>query len=67
LPVFDAGSGVSTVGIALSLDQFLSRHFGIGLRTHYGRLMGDAGSSPVSTIAGSPNQYFIGLVANYVL
>jgi outer membrane scaffolding protein for murein synthesis (MipA/OmpV family) len=67
LPVFEAGSGVTVVGIALSLDQFLSRHFGVGLRSHYGRLLGDAGESPVSTIAGTPNQYFAGFVVNYVL
>ena len=67
LPTFDPGSGLATAGVALSLDQFLSRHFSIGLRGHYGRLLGDAGRSPVSTIAGSPDQYFAGFVLGYVL
>jgi outer membrane protein len=67
LPAFDPGSGFDRAGVALSLDQFLSRHFSVGLRGYYGRMLGDAANSPVVSIAGSPNQWFAGAVAGYVL
>jgi outer membrane scaffolding protein for murein synthesis (MipA/OmpV family) len=67
LPAYSASSGVSQVGVALSLDQFLSRHWSIGARSHYGRLLSSAADSPVTAIAGSPDQFYIGAVFGYVL
>lgn len=67
LPVFQAGAGLQSLGVAVALDQFLSRNWSVGLRLHYGRLTGDAAKSPVTAIAGSPNQYFGGVVVGYVL
>jgi outer membrane scaffolding protein for murein synthesis (MipA/OmpV family) len=67
LPPFRAGSGTKSVGVALSLDQFLSRKWSIGARFHYARLANDAADSPITAIAGSPNQFFAGLVIGYVL
>lgn len=65
LPVFTpSGGGFSRYGVALSADQFLSRHFSVGVRAWYGRLLGDAASSPVTR---DPNQFFTGIVAGYVL
>jgi MipA family protein len=64
LPVYAPGDGFNRVGVALSVDQFLSRHFSVGLRGYYARLMGPAADSPVT---GAPDQYFAGIVAGYVL
>jgi outer membrane scaffolding protein for murein synthesis (MipA/OmpV family) len=67
LPPYSASEGFKSVGAALSLDQFLSRKWSVGVRFHYARLMNDAADSPVTHIEGSPNQYFVGLVVGYVL
>ncbi len=67
LPAYEPGSGFNRVGVALSFDQFLSRHFSVGLRGYYARLLGDAAGSPVVSIAGSPNQWFAGATVGYVL
>jgi MipA family protein len=67
LPAFRANSGAENVGVAFSLDQFLSPKWSVGLRLHYSRLLNSAADSPVTAIAGSPNQLFGGLVAGYVL
>jgi outer membrane scaffolding protein for murein synthesis (MipA/OmpV family) len=64
LPQFNAGSGFSRAGVALSVDQFLSRHFSVGLRGYYASLIGDSSSSPVTS---SSDQFFAGLVFGYVL
>ncbi len=64
LAPYTPGDGFNRVGAALSVDQFLSRHFSIGARAYYGRMLGDAASSPVTV---SSNQFFAGLVAGYVL
>ncbi len=64
LPVYTPGDGFNRLGVALSVDQFLSRHFSIGVRGYYARMMGAAGDSPVTA---SSDQYFAGLVAGYVL
>ncbi|MGH6828735.1 MAG: MipA/OmpV family protein, partial [Rhizomicrobium sp.] len=66
LPLFDAGSGMESAGVAFSLDQFLSRKWSVGLRLHYGRLVGDAAKSPV-VAQGSPDQFFGALVVGYVI
>jgi len=67
LPPFRAEAGFTSAGIALSLDQFFSRHWSAGLRFHYAQMLGDAGSSPVTAIAGSRDQYFVGIVGGYAL
>lgn len=64
LPIYAPGNGFNRVGAALSVDQFLSRHFSVGLRGYYGRLMGDAADSPVTA---DRSQFFAGFVAGYVL
>jgi outer membrane scaffolding protein for murein synthesis (MipA/OmpV family) len=66
-PVFRAGSGLRKAGISLSLDQYLSPKWSVGVRLNYERLFGDAEASPVTAIAGSPDQMFAGLVLGYVL
>jgi outer membrane scaffolding protein for murein synthesis (MipA/OmpV family) len=66
-PPFHARSGMESAGVALALDQFLSRKWSVGVRFHYKRLMSDAADSPVTAIAGSPDQMFAGLVVGYVL
>jgi outer membrane scaffolding protein for murein synthesis (MipA/OmpV family) len=65
LPAFRARGGLRNVGLAFSLDQYLSRRWSVGLRTHYSRLLGDAADSPLTRIAGSPNQVFAGVVVGY--
>ena len=67
LPAFSPSSGLSQWGVAFCVDQFLSRHWSVGLRTHYGRLINDAEDSPVTSKVGSPDQYFLGAVVGYVL
>ncbi len=64
LPVFTPSDGFNRVGVALSVDQFLSRHFSIGVRGYYASLIGPAADSPVTA---DSNQFFAGLVAGYVL
>ncbi|MBU6297258.1 MAG: MipA/OmpV family protein [Alphaproteobacteria bacterium] len=67
LPAFDPSSGFDSVGAALSFDQFLSRHWDVGMRFHYARLTGGAAASPVTALVGSADQYFLALVAGYAL
>lgn len=64
LPAYNPSSSVTSYGVALAVDQFLSRHFSVGLRGHYGRELGAAASSPVTR---NPNQWFAGAVVGYVL
>jgi MipA family protein len=64
LPVFTPGDGFNRAGVALSIDQFLSRHFSVGVRGYYARMLGPAADSPAT---GTANQYFAGIVAGYVL
>jgi outer membrane scaffolding protein for murein synthesis (MipA/OmpV family) len=66
-PAFRAGAGLRKAGVSVSVDQFLSPKWSVGLRMNYERLFGDAASSPVTAIAGSPDQMFGGLVVGYVL
>lgn len=67
LPAFNPSDGFNRIGVALSVDQFLSRHFSIGLRGYYADTLGEAARSPVVSIAGSQNQFFAGAVVGYVL
>lgn len=67
LPEFHARPGFRSIGAAVSLTQFLSRHWSVGVVTHYARLLGDARRSPVTSIAGSPNQLFVALTVGYAL
>jgi outer membrane scaffolding protein for murein synthesis (MipA/OmpV family) len=64
LPVFTPGNAFNRVGVALSVDQFLSRHFSVGVRGYYSRMLGPAADSPVTN---DTNQFFAGIVAGYVL
>lgn len=64
LATYTPGDDFNRVGVALSVDQFLSRHFSIGARGYFGRMLGDAAASPVTA---SKDQFFAGLVAGYVL
>jgi outer membrane scaffolding protein for murein synthesis (MipA/OmpV family) len=67
LPAYIASDGIEGVGVALSLDQFLSPKWGVGVRFHYMRLLNSAAHSPITAIAGSEDQFFAALVINYVL
>lgn len=67
LPVFNPSDGFNRAGVALSVDQFLSRHFSVGLRGYYAKMLGDASKSPVVSMAGSEDQWFAGLTVGYVL
>jgi outer membrane protein len=67
LPLFRARSGMESAGVAFSLDQYLSRKWSVGIRLHYARLLDDSQASPVTRIAGSPDQLFGALVVGYVL
>ncbi|GAA0548727.1 outer membrane scaffolding protein for murein synthesis (MipA/OmpV family) [Rhizomicrobium palustre] len=64
MPIYTPGDGFNRAGVALSVDQFLSRHFSVGLRGYYASLLGKASSSPVTS---SSDQFFAGVVAGYVL
>jgi len=64
LPIYTPGGGFNRIGVALSVDQFLSRHFSVGVRGYYASLLGKASSSPVTA---SSDQFFAGIVAGYVL
>ncbi|HEX3756463.1 MAG TPA: MipA/OmpV family protein [Rhizomicrobium sp.] len=66
-PLFRARSGIEDAGVSLSLDQYLSRKWSVGVRFHYMRLLGDAADTPLTAIAGSPDQMFGGVVVGYVL
>ena len=66
-PVFRGEAGLRKAGVSVSVDQFLSETWSVGLRLNYERLFGDAEASPVTAIAGSPDQMFGGVVLGYVL
>lgn len=65
LTAYDAGSGLRSLGIAVALNQFLSREWSVTGRVAYTRLMGDAADSPVVAEAGSANQVFVTLGVGY--
>lgn len=67
LPVYSAGAGFKSAGAALAFNQYLSRDWSVGIGLHYAHLMNDAAKSPVTAIAGDPNQYFAGLMVGYAL
>lgn len=65
LPVFDAGSGIESVGGAASLLFELTPHWGLAGFAKYDRLVGDAGRSPIVRQVGSRNQFSAGLGLSY--
>lgn len=66
-PQFRGEAGIRKAGVSISVDQFLSKKWSVGLRLNYERLFGGAADSPVTAIAGSPDQMFGGVVLGYVL
>ncbi|MBN9554609.1 MAG: MipA/OmpV family protein [Alphaproteobacteria bacterium] len=66
-PQFRGEAGIRKAGVSISVDQFLSEKWSVGLRLNYERLFGGAADSPVTAIAGSPDQMFGGVVVGYVL
>jgi outer membrane protein len=66
-PGFRAGTGFRKAGFSLSLDQYLSQEWSVGIRLNYERMLSDSASSPVTLSAGSPDQMFGGVVVGYVL
>lgn len=66
-PQFRGEAGIRKAGVSISVDQFLSEKWSVGLRLNYERLFGGAADSPVTAIAGSPDQMFGGVVLGYVL
>lgn len=66
-PVFRGEAGLRKAGVSVSVDQFLSPKWSVGVRLNYERLFDAAADSPVTAIAGSPDQMFGGVVLGYVL
>lgn len=66
LPRFDAGSGLKSISAALAGNYSISRHWAMVANAGYGRLFGDAKSSPLVRQRGTANQFSGGLYAVYV-
>lgn len=66
LPVFDAGSGLKSISAGLAGNYSISRHWAMVANAGYGRLFGDAKSSPLVRLRGSANQFSGGMYAVYV-
>jgi len=61
LPVFDADSGLHSVGAAAGLTYMLSRSWGVYGFAGYDRLVGDAADSPIVRTFGSRDQFSGGI------
>jgi outer membrane protein len=65
LAVFDAGSGIESVGGAASLLFQLTPHWGLAGFVKYDRLVGDAARSPIVRQLGSRDQFSGGVGLSY--
>lgn len=65
LAPFAADGGFKDVGVTAVLSYDVTDHWSVGVIANYTRLVGDAGDSPVTDDAGSPDQFFGGLTIGY--
>jgi MipA family protein len=70
LPVFTANGGINDVGASLLAGYDLSGNaldggWSLFALAHYSRFTGDAKRSPVTSLRGSPDQWFVGAGVGY--
>jgi MipA family protein len=61
----DADAGFKDVGVTLGVNWQFTKHWFTGLSGTYERMIGDAGSSPVTRDAGDKNQGSGGIYVGY--
>lgn len=65
LPVFNAKGGAHSVGAGAQVSYRINPQWEVHSYVEYERLLGDAASSPLVTLRGSPNQTTFGIGASY--
>lgn len=65
LSAFSAGGGPRDLRAGFGLFQSLSKNWHVGTGVLYGRMLGDADSSPIVSDRGSRNQFIFGLGVAY--
>lgn len=65
LPVFSPGSGIHSVGATSRVIYQFTPRWGVLANGSYARLVGDAGSSPITRLRGSRDQLAGGLGLSY--
>ena len=65
LPSFAAKGGSRDLRTGIGLLQSLSKNWHLGAGVLYGRMLGDAGNSPIVSGRGSRNQFIFGLGVAY--
>lgn len=67
LPIYDAGGGITSYGIGLTLIQPISRKLSYVLFAGYDQIAGDAADSPIVADRGDETQITIGFAISYRL
>jgi MipA family protein len=65
LPVFNAKGGAHSYGAGAQVSYRINPQWEVHSYIEYERLLGDAASSPLVTLRGSPNQTTFGIGASY--
>lgn len=65
VPPFDPRGGVKSAGYEIALSYDWSDQWRTTVFQRYDRLVGDAAASPITRRFGSPDQFTVGLGANY--
>ena len=65
MPVFNAGSGVKDIRLAIGANLDITRAWALAGNVSYTRLLGDAVNSPMVELRGTANQFVSGLFVIY--
>lgn len=65
MPVYNAGSGVKDVRLAIGANLDITDTWALAGNASYTRLLGDAVSSPMVALRGNANQFVMGLFVIY--
>lgn len=65
LPVYKAGAGVNSLGLAGSASYKFNPQWEVTGYARYDRLVSDAADSPITRVTGSPNQWTFGAIVGY--
>lgn len=65
LPMFNAKGGPHSAGVGAQVSYRINPQWEVHSYVEYERLLGDAASSPLVTLRGSPNQTTFGVGASY--
>jgi outer membrane protein len=65
LPMFNARGGAHSVGVGAQVSYRINPQWEVHSYVEYEKLLGDAASSPLVTLRGSPNQTTVGIGASH--